>query len=53
VIAEFVPDYEVSAAFGLGAPKATQVEIINKLNAAVNEIISDQKMRLSVAVVPS
>jgi tripartite-type tricarboxylate transporter receptor subunit TctC len=48
-IAEFVPGYEVSAVFGLGAPKATQVEIINKLNAAINEIISDQKMRERLA----
>jgi tripartite-type tricarboxylate transporter receptor subunit TctC len=33
----------------VGAPKATQVEIIDKLNAAINEIISDQKMREPLA----
>jgi tripartite-type tricarboxylate transporter receptor subunit TctC len=44
-VAEFVPGYEVSAVFGLGAPKATPVEIIGKLNATVNEIIGDEKMR--------
>jgi tripartite-type tricarboxylate transporter receptor subunit TctC len=48
-VAEFVPGYEVSAVFGLGAPKATPAEIIDKLNAAVNEIISDQKMRARLA----
>ena len=48
-IADFVPGYEVSAVFGLGAPKATPAEIIDKLNAAVNEIISDQKMRARLA----
>jgi tripartite-type tricarboxylate transporter receptor subunit TctC len=48
-VAEFVSGYEVSAVFGLGAPKATPAEIIDKLNAAVNEIISDQKMRARLA----
>jgi Tripartite tricarboxylate transporter family receptor len=47
-IAEFVSGYEVSAVFGLGA-KATQVEIIDKLNAAINDIISDQKIRERLA----
>jgi tripartite-type tricarboxylate transporter receptor subunit TctC len=44
-ISEFVPGYEVNAVFGLGAPKATSVEIVDKLNMAVNEIISEQKIR--------
>jgi tripartite-type tricarboxylate transporter receptor subunit TctC len=48
-VAEFVPGYEVNAVFGLGAPKATPLEIIDKLNAMVNEIISDQKMRARLA----
>jgi tripartite-type tricarboxylate transporter receptor subunit TctC len=48
-IAESVPGYEVSAVFGLGSPKATPVEVVNKLNAAVNEIISEQKMRARLA----
>jgi tripartite-type tricarboxylate transporter receptor subunit TctC len=48
-IAEFVSGYEVNAVFGLGAPKATAAEIIDKLNAAVNEIIRDQKMRARFA----
>jgi tripartite-type tricarboxylate transporter receptor subunit TctC len=48
-IADFVPGYEVSAVFGLGAPRATPAEIIDKLNAAVNEIISDRKMQARLA----
>jgi tripartite-type tricarboxylate transporter receptor subunit TctC len=48
-IVEFVPGYEVNAVFGLGAPKATPAEIIDKLNAAVNEIVDDQKMRARLA----
>jgi tripartite-type tricarboxylate transporter receptor subunit TctC len=48
-IVEFVPGYEVNAVFGLGAPKATPADIIDKLNAAVNEIVDDQKMRARLA----
>jgi tripartite-type tricarboxylate transporter receptor subunit TctC len=36
-IAEFVPGYEASGWFGVGAPKATPVEIIDKLNKEINE----------------
>ena len=48
-VAEFVPGYDVNAVFGLGAPKATPPEIIDRLNAAVNETISDQKTRARLA----
>ena len=48
-VAEFVPGYEVSAVFGLGAPKATPVDVVDTLNAAVNEIISEEKMRARLA----
>jgi tripartite-type tricarboxylate transporter receptor subunit TctC len=48
-VAEFVPGYDVSAVFGLGAPKATPLEIIDKLNAAVNEIITRQNVRARLA----
>jgi tripartite-type tricarboxylate transporter receptor subunit TctC len=48
-VAEFVPGYEVGAVFGLGAPKATPMEVVDKLNAAVNEITSEQKMRARLA----
>jgi tripartite-type tricarboxylate transporter receptor subunit TctC len=43
-VAETVPGYEASAWFGMGAPKGTPVEIIDKLNAAVNEILADPQM---------
>ena len=38
---EFVPGYEASAWYGLGAPKETPVEIIDKLNKAINAILAD------------
>jgi tripartite-type tricarboxylate transporter receptor subunit TctC len=38
---EFVPGYEASAWYGLGVPKETPVEIVDKLNKAVNAILAD------------
>ena len=35
-VAEFVPGYEASTWGGIGAPKNTPVEIVNKLNADIN-----------------
>jgi tripartite-type tricarboxylate transporter receptor subunit TctC len=43
-VAEFVPGYEASGLFGLGAPKATPLEIIGKLNAAINAGLADPKV---------
>ena len=40
-VAEFVPGYEASAWFGVGAPKNTPVEIIDKLNDAIKAGLND------------
>jgi tripartite-type tricarboxylate transporter receptor subunit TctC len=40
-IGEFVPGYEGSALFGMGAPKDTPVEIVTKLNQEVNASLLD------------
>jgi tripartite-type tricarboxylate transporter receptor subunit TctC len=48
-VAETVPGYEASAWFGLGAPKGTPKEIIDKLNAAVNAGLADQKLKTRLA----
>src|SRR5437867_2136595 len=40
-IGEFVPGYEASGVFGLGAPKKTPPEIINKLNKEINAAFDD------------
>jgi tripartite-type tricarboxylate transporter receptor subunit TctC len=48
-VAEFVPDYDVSAVFGIGTPKATPLEVVDRLNAAVNEIIDEPKIRARLA----
>ena len=44
-IGEFVPGYEASAAGGIGAPKGTPVEIIQKLNTEINAVLSEPDVR--------
>jgi tripartite-type tricarboxylate transporter receptor subunit TctC len=44
-VADFVPGYEASAWYGVGAPKGTPVAIIDTLNAAINAMLADQKAR--------
>jgi tripartite-type tricarboxylate transporter receptor subunit TctC len=41
IVADFVPGYEASAWYGVGAPKGTPAEIIGKLNAALNAMLAD------------
>jgi tripartite-type tricarboxylate transporter receptor subunit TctC len=44
-VGEFVQGYEVSAWFGLGAPKNTPAEIVEKLNREINAGLADPKMK--------
>jgi tripartite-type tricarboxylate transporter receptor subunit TctC len=44
-VAEFVPGYEASIWFGVGAPKATPAEIVNKLNKEINAGLDDPKLK--------
>jgi tripartite-type tricarboxylate transporter receptor subunit TctC len=41
---DFVPGYETSTWFGLGAPKNTPPEIIDSLNRAINAGLTDPKL---------
>jgi tripartite-type tricarboxylate transporter receptor subunit TctC len=43
-IGKFVPGYEASAWFGIGAPRRTPVEIIDKLTKDIKEVVADPKM---------
>src|SRR3979411_1582048 len=49
VVADFLPGYEASAWYGIGAPKGTPPEIIERLNKAVNEILADPKSKARFA----
>ena len=44
-VAEFVPGYEASGWFGVGAPRNTPVEIIDKLNKEIDAGVADPKMK--------
>jgi tripartite-type tricarboxylate transporter receptor subunit TctC len=46
---EFVPDYEASAFNGVGAPKGTPVEIMDKLNDAINAGLADPHIQARLA----
>jgi tripartite-type tricarboxylate transporter receptor subunit TctC len=48
-MAEFLPDYEASAWFGIGAPKNTPYEIIDKLNKEINAGLADPKLKAQLA----
>ena len=48
-VGEFVPGFEASAWFGVGAPKATPSQIIDKLNEQINAALADPKMKARLA----
>ena len=48
-LADFVPGYEASQWYGLGAPKNTPAEIVDKLNREVNAALVDPKMKARLA----
>jgi tripartite-type tricarboxylate transporter receptor subunit TctC len=49
VLSETVPGYEASFWAGIGAPKNTPAEVIEKLNTAVNVSIADAKFQARLA----
>jgi tripartite-type tricarboxylate transporter receptor subunit TctC len=48
-VGDFVPGYEASAWFGIGAPKATPAEVVDKLNKEINAALADPKMKARIA----
>jgi tripartite-type tricarboxylate transporter receptor subunit TctC len=48
-IAEFVPGYEASAFFGIGAPRNTATEIVEKLNREINAGLADPQIKARIA----
>jgi tripartite-type tricarboxylate transporter receptor subunit TctC len=48
-VSEFVPGYEASNWYGIGAPRNTPTEIIDKLNRAIDAVLADQGMRVRIA----
>jgi tripartite-type tricarboxylate transporter receptor subunit TctC len=52
-LSEFLPGYEVAAWNGVGAPKNTPPEIINKLNRGINDALADAKLKVRIAELAS
>jgi tripartite-type tricarboxylate transporter receptor subunit TctC len=44
-IGEFVPGYEASSVFGLGAPRNAPAEIIDRLNKEINAALADPEFK--------
>jgi tripartite-type tricarboxylate transporter receptor subunit TctC len=50
-VAETMPGYEASTWFGLGVPKSTPAQIINKLNQEANVALANPKIKGRLAEV--
>jgi tripartite-type tricarboxylate transporter receptor subunit TctC len=48
-VGDFVPGYEASQWYGIGAPRNTPAEIIDKLNKEINAALADPRMKARFA----
>jgi tripartite-type tricarboxylate transporter receptor subunit TctC len=48
-VGDFVPGYEASATFGLGAPGGTPAEIIDRLNGEINAALANVSIKARIA----
>jgi tripartite-type tricarboxylate transporter receptor subunit TctC len=48
-VAEFVPGYEASQWYGIGAPRSTPAELIERLNKETNAVLAEPKMKARLA----
>jgi tripartite-type tricarboxylate transporter receptor subunit TctC len=48
-LGEFVPGYESSMWHGIGAPRNTPAEIIDKLNLTISAVLADPKIKARIA----
>ena len=48
-VGEFVPGFEASSMNGLGAPKRTPAEIVDKLNKEINTALADPRIKTRIA----
>jgi tripartite-type tricarboxylate transporter receptor subunit TctC len=48
-VGDFVPGYEATGWFGIGVPRGTPAEIIDKLNAQINAALADPKIKARLA----
>jgi tripartite-type tricarboxylate transporter receptor subunit TctC len=48
-VADFVPGYEASTFFGIGAPRSTPTEIMEKLNGQINAGLAEPDIKARLA----
>ena len=48
-VSDSIPGYEASSVYGIGAPRNTPAEIVDKLNEEVNAALADPKMKARLA----
>jgi len=48
-VGDFLPGYETSVWFGVGTPKGTPSDIVNKLNREINAGLADPKIKARLA----
>jgi len=48
-VAESVPGYEVSTWYGIGAPKHTPAEVVDKLNTEIDAVLAGPKFKARLA----
>jgi tripartite-type tricarboxylate transporter receptor subunit TctC len=48
-VGDFLPGYEATGWFGIGVPRSTPAEIIDKLNAEINAALADPKIKARLA----
>src|SRR6185369_5113396 len=48
-VAEVVPGYEVSAWYGIGAPRGTPAEVVDRIGREINAGLADPRMKTRFA----
>jgi tripartite-type tricarboxylate transporter receptor subunit TctC len=48
-VGEFVPGYEISTWYGIGAPKGTPADVIDKINNEIDAGLADPKIKTQFA----
>jgi tripartite-type tricarboxylate transporter receptor subunit TctC len=48
-LGEFLPGFEASSWYGIGAPRNTPTEIVDSLNKQINAALADSTMRRRLA----
>jgi tripartite-type tricarboxylate transporter receptor subunit TctC len=49
IVGDFVPGYEASGIYGIGVPKDTPPDIVDKLNREINAALSDPRIKTRLA----